>query len=330
MTRPRHKPTRPITGPTRDSAVSNRRDELLRHPAVNGWPLFFIITLPMTAFMLAALWRFDIASPEGTSRMIQYSVRWAVPFIYLVVAASALPILVPGAFSRWLLRNRRYVGLVFAVAMAWQGAFIFVMSTVYSAYYYDEVYYLRDELEGSSGYLFLAAMVITSFHFGRRHLSPSQWKVLHRSGVYFLWAYPFSVYWWNLYFYKTAAPIDYVFYWAGFLAFAARIAAWGKRRGLQARGAERVAVSVPARTLGLLLIAAGLGAAATGLYWQDQVTAALTAARWSATLELWLPFWPFEPFLPLMIMGVGTWLVTGGLGSESDRGLDAASTAGAR
>ncbi len=310
--------------------MSNGRDEFLRHPTLNGWPLFLVITLPMTAFMLAGLWRFDLASPEGTSRMIQYSVRWAVPFIYLVMAASALPVLIPSPFSRWLLRNRRYLGLVFAVAMAWQGAFIFIMSTVYSGYYYDEVYYLRDELEGSSGYLFLAAMVITSFRFGRRHLSQSQWKVLHRSGVYFLWAYPFSVYWWNLYFYKTGAFIDYVFYWAGFLAFAVRIGAWGKRRALQAGHGDGSNVSLAARSLGLVLVVCGLLAAATGLHWQAAVTDTLTATHWSATLELWLPFWPFEPFLPLMVMGVGTWLISGGVGSESRSGLNPASPASTR
>jgi len=36
----------------------------------------------------------------------------------------------------------------------------------------------------------------------------------------------------------------------------------------------------------------------------------LLAPAWSANLELWLPFWPFEPFLPLFIIGLGTLLLT--------------------
>ena len=36
----------------------------------------------------------------------------------------------------------------------------------------------------------------------------------------------------------------------------------------------------------------------------------LLAPAWSANLELWLPFWPFEPFLPLFIIGLGTLLFT--------------------
>jgi DMSO/TMAO reductase YedYZ heme-binding membrane subunit len=246
--------------------------------------------------------------------MIQYSVRWAVPFIYLVVAASALPVLYPGDASRWLLRNRRYIGLIFAVAMAWQGAFIFQMSAFHSEYYYNDVYVLRDELEGSSGYLFLAAMVITSFHFTRRHLSQTQWKLIHKSGTYFLFAYPFSVYWWNLYYYSSPAPIDHLFYWTGFLAFAARIAAWGKKRHMAASvaggGSEGSNNPMVFRVLGILLIAGALLGAPTGLCWQGAASEFLTSTEWSAQLELWLPFWPFEPFLPLLALGLGTLLLT--------------------
>lgn len=64
-----------------------------------------------------------------------------------------------------------------AVAMGWQAAFIFMMSNFFREYYFEEVFYLRDELEGSTGYIFLGAMVVTSFSVGRRYwvqpLSPS-------------------------------------------------------------------------------------------------------------------------------------------------------------
>jgi DMSO/TMAO reductase YedYZ heme-binding membrane subunit len=279
---------------------------LLQAPLVNRWPLFWLLVLPMTAAIVASAQRLQLSAPEDVSRLIACSVRWAVPFIFLVTAASALPRLLPGEFPKWLLRNRRYLGLVFAVAMAWQGAFIAILSTQHSAFYYADVYVLRDELEGSSGYLLLTAMVITSFGIGRRRLSHRQWKTLHRSGVYFLWAYAFSVYWWNLYFYRDAQPLDHVYYWAGFLALAARIAAWGRdrRKNRQARAA------LPARIAGKLLIVGGLVVAATGDLWYEPVSAVVLAADWSADLERWLPFWPFQPFYSLMLIGAGTWLTT--------------------
>ncbi len=284
---------------------------LLRKSYLNGWRLFWLISIPMSAMMVIEMLAVDLSDPRDVSHMIGYSVRWSVPFIYLVIAASALQALLPGPFPAWLLRNRKYVGLLFAVAMAWQGAFIFMMSNVYSDFYYEEIFYFRDELEGSTGYIFLAAMVVTSFRFGRRHLTPGQWRVLHLSGVYFLWAYPFSVYWWNLSYYENPVPLDYIYYWAGFLAFALRIAAWGKKRQQRALKSDPAgSVPMSLKLLGGVVIAAGLIAASTGLQWQGPVTEFLTGPAWSAELLLWLPFWPFEPFLPLMTIGLGTLLLT--------------------
>lgn len=211
----------------------------------------------------------------------------------------------------WLLRNRKYIGMCFAVAMAWQGTFIFIMSNFFREYYYDDIYLLRDELEGSVGYIFLAAMVLTSFQFARKHLNLTQWKLIHKSSLYFLFAYPFSVYWWNLSYYPDPQTIDYVYYWMGFFAFLSRIAAWGKKR-LQAanREAPDSGVVLAYKVVGSALVALGLIAAASGLYWQESVTTFLTTPKWSADLVLWLPFWPLEPYLPLFIIGLGALLVS--------------------
>ena len=36
----------------------------------------------------------------------------------------------------------------------------------------------------------------------------------------------------------------------------------------------------------------------------------LLAPNWSANLVLWLPFWPFEPFLSLFVIGTGAALLS--------------------
>jgi hypothetical protein len=219
--------------------------------------------------------------------------------------------LFPGPFPMWWLRNRKYIGLCFAVAMAWQGLFIFIMSNFFRGYYYEDIYLLRDELEGSVGYIFLTAMVLTSFQFGRKFLTSKQWKLLHKSGIYFLFAYPFSVYWWNLSYYENPQAIDYVFYWSGFLAFTLRIAAWGKQRQKTAkRNVPQGSTPLEFKALGSAIIAFGVFVAATGLHWQEPVTTFLTRPTWSAKLLLWLPFWPFEPYLSLFIIGLGAALAT--------------------
>jgi len=284
---------------------------VLKNKAINEWRLFWLVSIPMSIVMVIVMMGVDLSTGPGVSAMIGFSVRWAVPFIYLVVAASSVQLLFPGPFPIWWLRNRKYIGLCFAVAMAWQGLFISMMSLFFREYYFEDVYLLRDELEGSIGYIFLSAMVVTSFQFGRKHLDPKQWKLLHKSGVYFLWAYPFSVYWWNLFYYENPEPIDYVFYWSGFLAFAVRIAAWGKRRQQAAkRNTPESSTPLAFKILGGAVIGFGLFVSASGLHWQEPVTELLTVPRWSANLELWLPFWPFEPYLSLFIIGLGAYLAT--------------------
>ena len=271
---------------------------------LNGWPLFWMITLPLCAVMIVRTLASDLASGTDISALIGFSVRWAVPFIYIVLAASAIRSLWPNSFTGWLLRNREQFGMCFAVAMAWQATFIFIVSNTYRDYYYEEIYLFRDELEGSIGYIFLVAMVTTTTAFGRRLVNPKQWKLIHTGGIYFLWAYPFSVYWWSLSYYDKPGIHDYIFYWAGFLAFALRIVAWGKARD---KKSETPGMS---KALGWVVIFTGVMASVGSLYIQDAMTGFLTGAHWSQQLVLWFPFWPFEPFYSLAIIGLGTWLAT--------------------
>jgi DMSO/TMAO reductase YedYZ heme-binding membrane subunit len=284
---------------------------LLKYRAINGWRLFGVISIPMSIVIVIASLDADLSTGPGISAMIGFSVRCAIPFIYLAIAASSVQILFPGPISAWWLRNRKYLGLCFAVAMAWQGLFIFIMSTLYREYYFESVYLLRDEIEGSIGYIFLSAMVVTSFRPARKYLSSVQWKLLHTSAIYFLWAYAFSVYWWSLSYSENPGPIDYIFYWTGFLAFGLRIAAWGKKRLKSVKqDSPQVTNYWPFRIVGVVTIICGIAISATGLHWQAPVTAFLTAPNWSANLVLWVPFWPFEPYLSLFIIGLGTWLLT--------------------
>ena len=112
-------------------------------------------------------------------------------------------------------------------------------------------------------------------------------------------------------YYKESRLLDHLYYWAGFLVFALRIAAWRKRRQ---QLSEQTSVILPKsilfKLMGYALIMAGIVIAATGQYWQKSVTSFLTAPHLSEQLVLWLPYWPFEPFYSLTIIGIGTLLLT--------------------
>ncbi len=285
--------------------------KFLKKKSINGWYLFWLISGPVSITMLVAMLRGDLSTGQGVSSMIQLSVRCAVPILYVAFSASSVHALFSSDSSAWMLRNRKYFGLCFAVAMAWQALFIIWMVVGFTDYYVSEVYVLRDAIEGVVGYLFLIPMVLTTFRFGRKRISRKNWKILHKSGIYFLWAYAFGVYWWALFYYSDPVFIDYVFYWAGFLAWGLRAAAWIKVRRKLAEsdppdaGLNRVARSI----MGIVIIGVGVVAASFGSAWREPAEELLYGYTFTQIPELYLPYWPFIPFLPLLIIALGAYLI---------------------
>jgi hypothetical protein len=209
------------------------RTPVLQNKALNNWRLFALIVIPMCIAAAIAMTKVDLSSPSGVSAMIQFSVRLAVPWLFIAFAASSLAAVFPRPLTKWLLRNRRIIGLCFAVGMAWQLLFILWLVIGHWDYYLEEAYSYFDLSEQLPGYLILLAMVMTSFRPGRSRLSARQWKILHKGGIYFLWGVVWSTYWFELYYYNDIQLIDYVYYWAGFVAWGVRALAWSKQRILQ-------------------------------------------------------------------------------------------------
>jgi hypothetical protein len=208
--------------------------EILKSKHLNGWPLLYWIIGINCAAVLAYMPTQDLSKPLGVSEMIQMSVRYSVPFLYLAFTASAMKTLFPGMITRWLLRNRRSIGLAYAAAMAWQLFFILWMWTGHWDYYTEEVYSLEDIIFQVGGYTFIFAMTMTSFHAVRRRMSLMQWRVLHKTGIYFLWFTVVSTYYYELTYYNDRQLIDYIFAASGLLAYLMRVAAWGRVQMMQA------------------------------------------------------------------------------------------------
>ena len=291
--------------------MSSDLSKFLKKKSINGWYLFWLISGPVSITMLVAMLRGDLSTGQGVSSMIQLSVRCAVPVLYVAFSASSVHALFSSDLSAWMLRNRKYFGLCFAVAMAWQALFIIWMVVVFTDYYVNEVYVLRDAIEGVVGYLFLIPMVLTTFRFGRKRLSRKNWKILHKSGIYYLWAYAFSVYWWALFYYSDPVFIDYVFYWAGFLAWGLRAAAWIKaRRKLAESDAPDAGLNRVARSIvGIVIIGVGVVTASFGSAWREPAEKVLYGYTFTQIPELYLPYWPFIPFLSLLIIALGAYLI---------------------
>ncbi|MDJ0879172.1 MAG: hypothetical protein QNI86_11205 [Halieaceae bacterium] len=278
----------------------------LRNPAINEWKLFWLIAAPMALYMVTAMLVRDLATPEGVSSMIQTSVRWSMPWLYLAFIASSLVALAPGEPSRWLLRNRKIMGLLFAAGMAWQISFIIWLVGWHTEYYVDEVYVLRDVIEGLVGYSFLLAMTVTSFKRGRQMFTPKakQWKLLHKTGIYFLWAYAFGTYWYSVFYYDNPDWVHYLYYWLGVAALSLRIAAWVRKQS-----AEDTDTQPALAAAGSVVILLGVIGAATGSQWENLAHTNLEGIAWAMPLELYMPYWPFIPYLPMFALAAGAYLI---------------------
>ncbi len=105
----------------------------------------------------------------------------ALPFL-LLFTASSLHRLWPSATTRWLMANRRYLGLSVAASHFWHLLAIIAFVQLY----------LSEPLEtvtlvfGGAGFVFLGLMAATSTDAAQRALG-RWWDRLHKTGVYVVW-----------------------------------------------------------------------------------------------------------------------------------------------
>ena len=271
---------------------------------LDRWSLFLVATITTSAAVILTANSRDLSNAADISSMIQFSVRASVPWLYLAFAASSLAAIFPSKASRWLLRNRRYIGLCFAVGMVWQLVFILWFVGVHWDYYLENAYAFVDIAVQIPGYVILTLMAVTSFRPGRDKLSARQWRILHKTGIYFLWATVYSTYWNELYYYDDIQRIDHFYYWAGFVAMGARILAWSLKRWQDCAAGGVARIRLPLLLAGAAVAIVGLLGIAFTPWWSPAVIETVWSLEYVApTVDLAVPF------LPILVLGLGAWLV---------------------
>lgn len=151
--------------------------------ASSGWSLFWLIgalVLAMSALIL--LLAPDRA--EGLRAVIRATARTSFALFLAAFVASSLATLVPGEFTRRLLRERRYLGLSFAFSHLVHLAAIFAYGAANPQFWPGRS--VLTNTPGTIGYVFIALLALTSFRFASRHLSARAWKRLHTTGVWLI------------------------------------------------------------------------------------------------------------------------------------------------
>lgn len=157
-----------------------------RRPA--GWPGGW--HLVSGAAVVVALLSLGVLHYEGTGEhglrhLIRATARLSAVLLSLVLIARPLRQLWPTRTSAWLLANRRYLGVSFAVSHLAHGLAILALSGGSFAGVVRASGWLTT-IFGGLGFLFIAAMTATSLDRTAAWLGRRRWRILHTTGVYYL------------------------------------------------------------------------------------------------------------------------------------------------
>lgn len=108
---------------------------------------------------------------------------WLAYLLFIMAfTASSIQISFRGAYGRWAMKNRRYLGLSFALVHFVHAALVL------SSLALTDASRTGGELAGGGlAYLFLGLMALTSNNAAVRKLGAKNWKRLHKLGSYYIW-----------------------------------------------------------------------------------------------------------------------------------------------
>lgn len=145
---------------------------------LHGWRLFSLLSLLVLIVTTLALW----SQPQGVDALrsaIRVTARTSFALFLATFLASSLAALVPGKFTRGLLRERRFLGLAFAFSHAVHAVLIIL---------YPETFWngrsAAANIPGSVGYVFIVLLTMTSFPYAVKLLGARVWKGLHSTGTW--------------------------------------------------------------------------------------------------------------------------------------------------
>jgi hypothetical protein len=151
---------------------------------MNGWRLtglLSLLLLAMTAAFLAL--HPDV---EGLRLAIRATARTSLVLFALAFSAGALAQLVASGATRWQRRNRRYLGVSFAVSHFLHLAALIALAQTDPALFWTLTNPANIVLAGAA-YLFIAAMTATSFDRTAAWLGARWWRLLHLVGGWYIW-----------------------------------------------------------------------------------------------------------------------------------------------
>jgi len=151
---------------------------------LSGWPLVGWCSVALVTLFGALLAWFGTGE-DGVRSVVRHSAQTSLLLFSSAFVASAAYREWPSPATRWMLTNRRYLGVSFAVSHFLHLLALVALARVSTAFV--------DGLKavtivgGGTAYLFIGAMVATSFDRAAAWLGARAWRRLHTAGVYYIW-----------------------------------------------------------------------------------------------------------------------------------------------
>lgn len=156
-----------------------------------GWPIVGYATVLLFLLFSAELGWLGIGEP-GIRQVVRTSAQTSLLLFSTAFAASSLYQVHRSSLTRWLLANRRYIGVSFGLSHFAHLAALIALAVI-SQPFVDNLNAVTI-VGGGLGYAFLTAMVATSFDRTAAALGTRWWGLLHKVGAYYLWFLFFQSY----------------------------------------------------------------------------------------------------------------------------------------
>lgn len=147
---------------------------------ITGWIAAVLALLIASSVLLMGF------SEEATRTVVRGTAKLSVALFLLAFVASSLRALWPTSFTTYLLQNRRYFGVSFALSHFTHLLALVVLGVAFPHPFVDDLKAIT-LIGGGLAYAFIAAMTLTSFQAPRKAIGSKAWTVLHTVGGYYIW-----------------------------------------------------------------------------------------------------------------------------------------------
>lgn len=150
----------------------------------SGWRLTGLLSI-LLALMALAILIPDGFSTDAIRMTIRATARTSLVLFLLAFIASPAARLWPGDATRWLMRNRRYIGVSFAASHGIH-ALAIIAFAIQDPVLFGEMTSTGTLISGGSAYLFIILMAATSFDRAVAWLGARNWRILHTTGAWYI------------------------------------------------------------------------------------------------------------------------------------------------